>query len=184
MCSSDLNGEIVAETYSNKSRDGYFLVCLPAGNDYALNVTANNYLFYSSNFSLRDFTPSRPYRKDAPLQKMDAGATIVLENIFFKTNSSNLETESFVELAKLIELLEKNESMRIRIEGHTDSDGDEAANLKLSQARALSVKSYLESKGIASTRIESEGYGETQPLESNATPEGKAKNRRTVFRVL
>ena len=178
------NGEIVAETFSNKSRDGYFLVCLPAGNDYALNVSANNYLFYSSNFSLRDFTPTRPYRKDAPLQKMDAGATIVLENIFFKTNSSNLETESYIELTKLLELLVKNETMRIRIEGHTDSDGDEAANLKLSQARALSVKTYLESKGIATARIESEGYGETQPLETNATPEGKAKNRRTVFRVL
>ena len=178
------NGEIVAETFSNKSRDGYFLVCLPAGNDYALNVSASSYLFYSSNFSLRDFTPSRPYRKDAPLQKMDAGATIVLENIFFKTNSSSLETESFIELTKLIELLVKNQTMRMRIEGHTDSDGDEATNLKLSQARALSVKTYLESKGIAATRIESEGYGETQPLESNATPEGKAKNRRTVFRVL
>ncbi len=178
------NGEIVAETFSNKSRDGYFLVCLPAGNDYALNVSANSYLFYSSNFSLRDFTPSRPYRKDAPLQKMDSGASIVLENIFFKTNSSNLETESHIELAKLIELLVKNQTMRIRIEGHTDSDGDESANLKLSQARALSVKTYLESKGIAATRIESEGYGETQPIDSNATPEGKAKNRRTVFRVL
>jgi len=115
---------------------------------------------------------------------MDSGATIVLENIFFKTNSSNLETESHIELAKLIELLVKNQTMRIRIEGHTDSDGDEAANLKLSQARALSVKTYLESKGIAANRIESEGYGETQPLETNATPEGKAKNRRTVFRVL
>jgi outer membrane protein OmpA-like peptidoglycan-associated protein len=178
------NGEIVAETFSNKSRDGYFLVCLPAGNDYALNVSARNYLFYSSNFSLRDFTPTRPYRKDAPLQKIDSGASIVLENIFFKTNSSSLESESFIELAKLIELLVKNESLQIRIEGHTDSDGDEAANLKLSKARALSVKTYLESKGIAASRIESEGYGESQPLESNATPEGKAKNRRTVFRVL
>jgi outer membrane protein OmpA-like peptidoglycan-associated protein len=115
---------------------------------------------------------------------MDSGASIVLENIFFKTNSSNLETESHIELAKLIELLVKNQTMRIRIEGHTDSDGDEAANLKLSQARALSVKTYLESKGIVASRIESEGYGETQPIDSNATPEGKAKNRRTVFRVL
>ena len=178
------SGEIVAEGYSNAARSGYYLVCLPVGNDYALNVTAENYLFFSSNFSLQNSTDTKPYRKDAPLQKMDAGATIVLENIFFKTNSANLENESFVELAKLIELLVKNESLRIRIEGHTDSDGDEAANLKLSQARALSVKTYLESKGIAATRIESEGYGETQPLESNATPEGKAKNRRTVFRVL
>jgi len=178
------SGEIVAEGYSNSSRNGYYLVCLPIGNDYALNVTSENYLFYSSNFSLTNSTETKPFRKDAPLQKMDAGATIVLENIFFKTNSSNLESESFIELAKLTELLIKNESMRIRIEGHTDSDGDENANLKLSQARALSVKTYLESKGIAATRIESEGYGETQPLESNATPEGKAKNRRTVFRVL
>ena len=178
------SGEIVAEGYSNAGRNGYYLVCLPVGNDYALNVTAENYLFFSSNFSLQNSTDTKPYRKDAPLQKMDAGATIVLENIFFKTNSANLESESFIELTKLTELLVKNEKLRIRIEGHTDSDGDEAANLKLSQARALSVKTYLESKGIVATRIESEGYGETQPLESNATPEGKAKNRRTVFRVL
>jgi len=178
------SGEIVAEGYSNKSRNGYYLVCLPVGNDYALNVTSENYLFYSSNFSLINSTDTKPFRKDAPLQQMNAGATIVLENIFFKTNSANLESESFIELTKLTELLVKNEKLRIRIEGHTDSDGDEAANLKLSQARALSVKTYLESKGIAASRIESEGYGETQPIETNATPEGKAKNRRTVFRVL
>ena len=177
-------GEIVAEGYSNSSRGGYYFVCLPIGNDYALNVTSESYLFYSSNFSLINSVETEPYRKDAPLQKMDAGATIVLENIFFKTNSANLENESFIELTKLTELLVKNETLRIRIEGHTDSDGDEAANLKLSQARALSVKTYLESKGIVAARIESEGYGETQPIETNATPEGKAKNRRTVFRVL
>jgi outer membrane protein OmpA-like peptidoglycan-associated protein len=177
-------GDVVAEGYSNSSRNGYYLVCLPIGNDYALNVTSENYLFYSSNFSLINSLETEPYRKDAPLQQMNSGATIVLENIFFKTNSANLESESFIELTKLTELLVKNETLRIRIEGHTDSDGDEAANLKLSQARALSVKTYLESKGIAATRIESEGYGETQPLESNATSEGKAKNRRTVFRVL
>ena len=177
-------GEIAAEGYSNPNRNGYYLVCLPIGKDYALNVSSENYLFYSSNFSLQNSSSTEPFRKDAPLQKMDAGATIVLENIFFKTNSSNLESESFIELTKLIELLVKNETLRIRIEGHTDSDGDEAANLKLSQARALSVKTYLESKGIVATRIESEGYGESQPIETNATPEGKAKNRRTVFRVL
>jgi outer membrane protein OmpA-like peptidoglycan-associated protein len=177
-------GDVVAEGYSNSSRNGYYLVCLPIGNDYALNVTSENYLFYSSNFSLINSVETEPYRKDAPLQKMNSGATIVLENIFFKTNSANLESESFIELTKLTELLVKNETLRIRIEGHTDSDGDEAANLKLSQARALSVKTYLESKGIVASRIESEGYGESQPIESNATPEGKAKNRRTVFRVL
>jgi outer membrane protein OmpA-like peptidoglycan-associated protein len=177
-------GDVVAEGYSNSSRNGYYLVCLPIGNDYALNVTSENYLFYSSNFSLVNSVETEPYRKDAPLQQMNSGATIVLENIFFKTNSANLESESFIELTKLTELLVKNETMRIRIEGHTDSDGDEAANLKLSQARALSVKTYLESKGIVASRIESEGYGESQPIETNATPEGKAKNRRTVFRVL
>jgi len=177
-------GDVVAEGYSNSSRNGYYLVCLPIGNDYALNVTSENYLFYSSNFSLINSVETEPYRKDAPLQKMNSGATIVLENIFFKTNSANLESESFIELTKLTELLVKNETLRIRIEGHTDSDGDEAANLKLSQARALSVKTYLESKGIIASRIESEGYGESQPIETNATPEGKAKNRRTVFRVL
>lgn len=177
-------GELVADAVSNKSRNGYFLVCLPTGEDYALNVSNPNYLFYSSNFSLKNYTSQEPFRKDAPLSKMEAGAEIILENIFFASNSFALEPQSYVELNKLVDLLTRNTQLRIRIEGHTDSDGDEDKNLTLSKNRAASVKTYLESKGIASERLESEGFGETNPIAPNTTPTEKAKNRRTAFRVL
>ncbi|MFM7770825.1 MAG: OmpA family protein [Bacteroidota bacterium] len=177
-------GDLVADAVSNPSKDGYFLVCLPTGADYALNVNNPNYLFYSSNFSLKEYTSGEPFRKDAPLSKMVSGAEIVLENIFFATNSYALEPESSVELTKLVELLNRNPQLRIRIEGHTDSDGDEAKNLTLSKNRAASVTTYLIGKGIASDRLESEGFGESKPIAPNDNSVNKAKNRRTAFRVL
>jgi outer membrane protein OmpA-like peptidoglycan-associated protein len=121
---------------------------------------------------------------DIPLEKIQKDASVVLENIFFATNKSTLEKASGVELQKLVKYMASNATLRIRIEGHTDSDGDEAANMKLSQERSESVRSYLISNGIAADRIEAQGFGETQPIAPNTTPEGKAKNRRTAFRVI
>jgi outer membrane protein OmpA-like peptidoglycan-associated protein len=115
---------------------------------------------------------------------MEAGAEIILENIFFASNSFALEPQSYVELNKLVDLLTRNTQLRIRIEGHTDSDGDEDKNLTLSKNRAASVKTYLESKGISAERLESEGFGETKPIAPNDNSVNKAKNRRTAFRVL
>ena len=81
-------------------------------------------------------------------------------------------------------VMNKQTTMKIRVEGHTDSDGEEAANLELSTKRAASVKAYLEGKGIAADRIESTGCGETAPLADNATDDGKQQNRRVVFVIL
>ncbi len=74
--------------------------------------------------------------------------------------------------------------MKIKISGHTDTDGDEASNLVLSQQRADAVKNYLISKGIASNRLIAIGFGETKPIETNTTAEGKKANRRTEIQVL
>ncbi len=82
---------------------------------------------------------------------------------------------------EIVELMKENPSLKFRIEGHTDSDGDESYNQQLSDERAAAVKSMLVQLGIDASRLESRGWGESKPLSENSTPEGKANNRRVEF---
>ena len=74
--------------------------------------------------------------------------------------------------------------MRIQLNGHTDDVGEEADNLQLSKDRARAVYDYLVNRGIRADRLQSEGYGESRPVDTNETPEGRRANRRTEFQVL
>jgi outer membrane protein OmpA-like peptidoglycan-associated protein len=80
--------------------------------------------------------------------------------------------------------MQSREKMRIGVYGHTDNVGSDATNLRLSKDRAASVMAYLVGKGINKGRLESEGYGETKPVQTNDTDEGRAKNRRVEFKIL
>ncbi|HOO10852.1 MAG TPA: OmpA family protein, partial [Cyclobacteriaceae bacterium] len=95
-----------------------------------------------------------------------------------------LKPESFVELDKVVEFLMANPSVEIEIAGHTDSKGSDDYNLNLSQGRSQSVVDYLISQGIDSYRLSAHGYGETRPIDTNDTDEGRASNRRVEFTVL
>lgn len=77
--------------------------------------------------------------------------------------------------------MEKNPDLNFSVEGHTDADGGDDANLKLSKARGKTVMDKLISMGISSDRLKSTGFGESKPLDNNSTPEGKANNRRVEF---
>jgi uncharacterized surface protein with fasciclin (FAS1) repeats len=107
-----------------------------------------------------------------------------LESITFETASAVITAEGQAALAATVEFLSLNPDVRVAIEGHTDSEGDEEPNLALSQDRADSVRDYLVEQGIAADRLETEGFGETRPIASNDTPEGRAQNRRIDFRLL
>jgi outer membrane protein OmpA-like peptidoglycan-associated protein/Tfp pilus assembly protein PilF len=176
-------GKTITETESNKS-NGDYLLCLPAGKDYALNVSKDGYLFHSENFSLKNFSGYEPYRLDIQLQKLRPGATIVLNNVFFETNQWELKPESMIELDRLATLLKNNPEKKIEIGGHTDNLGSDEANLTLSNNRAQSVVDYLVKKGIAVNRLTAKGYGESVPIATNDTDAGRSKNRRTEFRVI
>ena len=176
-------GKTVVRAYSDES-NGRFLLCIPSGKDYALNVSKEGYLFHSENFSLKNYFSEKPYELDVRLQKLKPGAQIVLENVFFETNSYALKPESRVELDKLVSLLAANPQRKVEIGGHTDNVGSDEANLQLSDNRAKSVVEYLVSKGIDAGRLTYKGYGETQPIADNESDEGRAKNRRTEFRVI
>ena len=113
------------------------------------------------------------------------GEEIVLKNVQFDYNSYALKTSSFTELHKLIAYLHKNKSLKIRIEGHTDSIGNSQENKLLSENRAKSVYDYLLSKGVIPSQLESYiGYGENKPISNNNTEKGRALNRRTSFRII
>jgi OmpA-OmpF porin, OOP family len=107
-----------------------------------------------------------------------------LNNVYFDTGKATLKPSSYAELNDLVEYMKLKPSVKIEVAGHTDDVGDDAANMKLSQDRAQAVKAYLMKKGIAADRIVAKGYGETRPVATNETPEGRQKNRRTEVTIL
>ena len=105
----------------------------------------------------------------------------VTRGILFDVNKSTIRGESMGTINEIVELMNENYSLKFRIEGHTDSDGDESYNQQLSDERAAAVKSMLVQLGIEASRLESQGWGESKPVSENSTPEGKANNRRVEF---
>lgn len=176
------SGKVVIESYSNPG-NGSFLVVLPPGRDYALNVSRAGYLFYSRNFSLKAVAPGDPVMLEVPLEKLRVGNSLVLNNVFFDTDSDVLKGQSKTELDRLVNLLIQNNGMRVEIGGHTDAVGTEEKNLDLSKRRAEAVVQYLVGQGIAVDRLTSTGYGESQPVATNDTEAGRALNRRTEVRI-
>lgn len=176
-------GKVIVESYSS-AYNGEFLLCIPSGRDYALNVNKEGYLFHSENFSLKNYTSLEPYKLDILLQKLRPGAVIPLNNVFFETNKYDLLPQSKTELDRLVLLLQANPTRKVEIGGHTDNVGNDQANQVLSENRANSVVQYLISKGIPADKLISKGYGETEPVDSNETDSGRAKNRRTELKIV
>ncbi len=103
------------------------------------------------------------------------------DNLNFASGKDVILSSSYDSLNDLAEYFKKIPALEVSIEGHTDSQGDEDYNQKLSENRANSVKRYLVSKGITENRIKTVGYGETKPIADNKTPQGREKNRRVEF---
>jgi outer membrane protein OmpA-like peptidoglycan-associated protein len=177
------NGNIVVESFSDH-KSGKFLVTLPTGREYLVNVSADGYLFYSANYQLKSGIDTTKVSIDIPLSPIVMGEAIVLNNVFFAFNSADLKSESKIELNLLVDLLIKNPQMKIEIGGHTDNKGTKAYNQKLSENRAKSVYEYLISKGIEESRLSYKGYDFSEPIATNDTDEGRAKNRRTEFKIV
>jgi outer membrane protein OmpA-like peptidoglycan-associated protein len=118
------------------------------------------------------------------LKAIEEGSAIVLENIFFEFNKTELLPSSFAELNKVVQFMLEEDVKKIEIAGHTDSQGSDSYNQKLSEGRAAAVVNYLASQGISSERMIAAGYGETRPIDTNTNDEGRAQNRRVEFVLL
>lgn len=167
--------------YADSATGKYSLTVYEPG-PFLVEVNADGYFF--RNMPLQ-FHPDTTLRvRNIELQPMSKGASIVVENILFTTGKATLRAESYGPLNRLVRLLRENPSVRIEVSGHTDNTGSASLNKRLSRARALTVKRYLESQGISPERIEYEGYGFDRPIAPNTTAEGRAQNRRVEIEVI
>ena len=163
---------------------GEYTITLPYGSSYSINANGANYIPVYNNLDLTQAGEYKEMTQNLYLVPIEVGQTVRLNNIFFDSGKSDLRPESFPELDRLVTTLEKNPKMQIEISGHTDDVGADDVNLKLSSDRANAVKDYLLSKGIAQATVTAVGFGETKPVASNTTDDGKQLNRRVEFTIV
>lgn len=180
--SEDSTQHILNKLQTDES--GFYFITLPVGKNYTFTVNRKGYLFYSSRFNMLNNTTDTVFRNDILLTPLQVNATLSLKNIQFAINAATLEPVSLIELKKLLILMEENPSMNIQIIGHTDNTGTAGANKILSENRAKSVAAYLAANGVHPKRLQWTGFGDTQPIHENNTPEGRALNRRTEIKIL
>lgn len=181
----DLIKQAKVSKVTSDPKNGKFMMVLTEGSDYALYVDEEGYLFQSLTF---DYAAdqnkiNQPVEIDIYLQPIQKGKETVLNNIFFDTDKYEIKEKSKPELNKVLSFLHENPEIRIAINGHTDNVGTAAYNQTLSTNRAKAVYAYLVAAGIDPGRLEYKGYGQTKPIASNDTEEGKQKNRRIAFEI-
>lgn len=178
-------GKPLVSSFSNAS--GNFLITLNANKNYMVNVTKDNYLFYSNKFRMKEIITdyNNPFILNIAMMPIDTGNGGVLENIYFDVDKSTIRTESKSELFKLIQFLTNNPKIFIEISGHTDNVGDKNKNLILSESRAKAVIEYVVANSkVELSRLRFKGFGETKPRCKNDTEEHKQLNRRTEYKII
>jgi len=175
-------------------QDGKIVLPLPVDQSYAVFVNKEGYLPFSLNFDLTQRENAQSYHLDMPMNPINSKAENVLNNVFFDLAKATLRPESRVELLNLAAYLKANPTLKIEVQGHTDSQGDAQKNLILSEHRAMAVYQFLLEEGIAANRISYKGFGSKQPVVSDAeiaalnTEAQKAaahqKNRRTTYTII
>jgi len=179
------DGTVVGNAVSGAT-DGAFKIVLPFDKNYSIRASADHFFAISENLNLDSLVKAgyKEIHKDLYLAPIEIGQVVRLNNVFFDFDKYDLRSESFVELDRVVNLLKENPAIEIEMSAHTDSRGSDDYNMKLSDNRARSVREYIVSKGIAAGRIVSQGYGETKPVSTNETDDGRQLNRRVEFKIL
>ncbi len=163
------------------NQQGKAQILLPKGDIYKIKYKELSEAVDYTQFEV----PNKPGRFTLDLHmKYEPSKVFTLNNVYFDVDKATIKPESYKQLDELVELMKLKKGMEIEIAGHTDNTGSKEHNLKLSQLRAEAVKNYLVKKGISAKRIVAKGYGDTEPIATNDTPEGRAKNRRIEVRII
>ncbi|MDN4166109.1 OmpA family protein [Cytophagales bacterium LB-30] len=189
----DKNENILAEVITGM--DGKFNFRVSAGEEYLLMGEKREFFTTRAPFStvgreipkdsLKQLVTNKTFNAKITLDKIVLDKSIVLNNIYYDLDKSDIRADAALELDKLVNVLKDNPQIRIELSSHTDLRSDDDYNLRLSQRRAESAVAYIIKHGIASDRIVARGYGETKPIILNAqTEEEHERNRRTEFKVI
>lgn len=166
---------------------GYYETEITLGMNYRLTPSSTGYDGFTEAFDARDVEAGSKVVKNLRVTRAFSATDttpFVLRNVLFDYDKADLKPESMTELDRLVKFLRENLTVRIEIGAHTDAQGNDAYNLNLSDRRAKSVVDYLATQGIDRRRLSSRGYGETEPIASNDSEEGRALNRRVEFRIV
>lgn len=177
---------------------GEYIIHLPSGGNYGYYADKPGYIGESEHFDLREYSDSYqefvldivlhpialPEKIDEEPMPGEPEVEIRMNNIFFDFNKATLRSESYMEMNRWIRMLQENEHIDLHVSGFTDGIGSEEYNQKLSERRARAVVNYLIEKGLDRDRLTAEGFGESNPVASNDTEEGRQRNRRVQVRML
>lgn len=158
------------------NEDGLFVSDMLAG-EYTVNAIGQGYM---------PLTETVQFEQDTLrffMTRIKEGIKVKINHLYFATNKTVILPESEAAMSDLADFLRENPTVTIRITGHTDAVGSDAANMKLSIGRAKAVRADLISRGIDADRIEYDGKGKTEPIATNDTEEGRAQNRRVEFEI-
>ncbi|HVD99473.1 MAG TPA: OmpA family protein [Cytophagaceae bacterium] len=181
----DLSTGLEAGIAHSSPSTGQYQIVLPSGKNYGYLAQKEGFASVSSNIDLSSMPEYKEYQRDLYLTPIEVGQTVAINNIFFDFDKSDLRKESYPELKRIVKMLQTSPTMKIEISGNTDSVGTTKYNEALSQRRAESVFKYLTAQpGVNKKQIVMKYYGETKPIASNATAEGRQLNRRVQFKIL
>ncbi len=182
---SDSNGNILSSVATNV--DGKVAFDLQCNTEYLLKVSASNYENKSATISkIEKGEVSIPVPLD-PFEVIITDTEVLLKNVYFDFNKSNITSQGATELDKLVKVMKDNTKLVIFVKSHTDSKGSASYNLKLSEQRAQSTVQYIISKGIETERISGKGFGTTEPkiaCGTDCTEEQHSQNRRSEFAII
>jgi len=179
----DIRTKKVIKEIKNEA-NGDYEVKLSKGGQYIVVVKKENYMPFEEKVNIPLDFKGNEIQANLYLKKIKEGQRVVLEDINFEVNSAKLTSASYSYLDRFVDFLKDNPKVKLEISGHTDNTGLESYNQKLSERRAKAVVDYLVSKEISEDGLTAKGYGSKQPIESNETEEGRAKNRRVEIKVL
>jgi outer membrane protein OmpA-like peptidoglycan-associated protein/Tol biopolymer transport system component len=162
--------------------DGEYYVVLMPNQDYSITADKENYVFHSEEFDLKDSKEGYDLKKNIELFPISKGKTRLM--VFFDFDKSTLQNKSSTELDRLTRFLNLYPEINIRLDGHTDDQGSDDYNNKLSKDRAMSVKNKLVENGINPSRIKTEGFGKKKPLINSKTEDARAQNRRVEMVII
>lgn len=163
------------------SVSGKYAIAVLFNDDYVLTVKKDGYAYDARYISEKDSTFSEPKKLNLELKTMEVGDAYTLNDLYYATNSAEIMDVSKIIIDGFIEFLFKNPKVSVSIQGHTDNIGNDEDNMVLSEARAKSVFDYLVLHNVEEKRISYKGFGESKPVVSNDSEEGRSKNRRTEF---
>ncbi|OJJ14294.1 hypothetical protein BKI52_43200 [marine bacterium AO1-C] len=185
-----LNALVKYTNLNNNSSDakpvtgGIVNLFLNRDSKYTFEATAKGYFFKSFEIETDTLKAGQTIELTVELDVLKMNAKIVLNDINFASGSAKLSEDSYVELGKVLKLMENNKEVKLEISAHTDNIGVYSRNMRLSRQRAQSVYSYLIKSGVDKKRLISKGYGSLKPLVPNNSKENRAKNRRVEFKVI